>query len=97
AGGVLVGLRLGSSLGLGGGLGLRGLGLAQLGVGLGGLDRLGSDVLAGLLALEGAFGTVEALEGLPVAGHLQQGEHLLARLRADAQPVPGALTVDVDE
>src|SRR5699024_7803026 len=97
AGGLLVGLRLGSSLSLGRGLRLSGLGLAQLGVGRGGLARLRGGVPGGLLALEGALGTIEALEGLPVTGHLQQGEHLLAGLGADAQPVPGALAVDVDE
>src|SRR5690606_32520560 len=83
-------------LGLGGSLRLGGSGLLQLGLSGSRGDRLGSVGLGGL-GLEGALSAVEALEGLPVAGDLEQREDLLGRLRADAQPVLGALTIDVDE
>jgi hypothetical protein len=39
----------------------------------------------------------QALEGLPVTGDLEDGGDRLGRLGADAQPVRGALAVDLDE
>src|SRR5699024_8806496 len=92
---------LGRLLGLGlllcFGLGLGSLGLAQFGVRLGGLDGLLGCVAAGFLALQGAFCSRQSLGGLPVAGHLQQGEDRVGGLGADTDPVTRTLTVDVDQ
>src|SRR5699024_4686596 len=79
------------------GLGLGSLGLAQFGIRLGGLDGLLGSVAVAFLALQGAFCSRQPLGGLPVAGHLQQGEDRVGGLGADTDPVTRTLTVDVDQ
>jgi hypothetical protein len=51
----------------------------------------------GLLDLQGAFASRLTLEGLPVTGDLEDGEHRLGGLRADRQPVLHPRRVDADE
>src|SRR5690554_4183213 len=100
--GGLLGGRVRRRLLLGGrGGGLGGLGLALLGLVLGGLHRsgasLGGVLGADALDAQGALGARQALELLPVAGHLEQRGDLLGGLGAHGEPVLRTLGVDVDE
>src|SRR5690606_25605494 len=58
-------------------------------------DRLLVDLRLG--DAQRALGAREALELLPVAGHLEDRGHGLGRLGADAEPVLRAVGVDADE
>src|SRR5690606_5273743 len=63
-------------------------------------ERLVEQLLLGLLLrarLQRAFGTGQALVLLPVTGDLEDALHRLGGQCADAQPVLGALGVDLDE
>src|SRR5690625_2204722 len=80
---------------------LGGLRLALLCLVLRGLDRLraflGGGFLVGFLLAQRAFGAREPLDRLPVAGDLQQGQHLFGGLGSYRKPVLRTLGVDVDE
>jgi len=90
---------LGLDLGLDDGLGLSG-DLGRLLVLLRLEDRLllvvgdERDLLVG--GLHGRDGVLVTLELAPVAGELEEHEHLLGRLGADAEPVLRAVGVDLD-
>ena len=93
-----------SALSLGGLLGRRLLLLGRGGLGAGaavGLRERGVEQVQlaglGLLDLQRALGAGQTLELLPVAGDLQQLQHGFGGLGADAEPVLGALRVDLDE
>src|SRR5579859_1595232 len=92
-----------------GGLAVPGLTVARLGVASLALDL---EVLDGLGdrrgerfllvrprrgGLQGALGTGQALELLPVAGDLQKAADRIGRLRPHSQPVLGTLGVDLDQ
>src|SRR4051812_40599448 len=109
---LLRGGRVGSGLGRSvGGRGLGGGGLLRRGLLLRGRGALGGLVATGGadgLLVEGLLVRLRggdlhgrrrglALELLPVTGHPEDGGHGLGRLRADGQPVLGALGVDLDE
>src|SRR6266566_790589 len=48
-------------------------------------------------SLERSLGSGQALEALPVAGHLEQLAHRVGRLRADRQPVLRPVRIDLDQ
>ena len=82
---------------LGGRLLGHGLALGLVGGVLEGLVEDLGLVALGFLGPQGALGAREALELLPVAGHLEDRLDGLGRLRADAEPVLRPVGDDLDE